>query len=103
MDTFTESSYYVCSRVTHICICGSEYVCVLVAFAHLKVSKCVLLFFTVGEGEVGIELCLSGFCGQITGKVSDGEYYHFYELNGAEGQAFHCLLLRYCITVSVVK
>lgn len=73
----------------------------LLAFAHLKVSKCVvLLFFTVREGEVGIEVCL---CGQITGKVSDGEYYHFYELNGAESQAFHCLLLRYCITVSVAK
>lgn len=45
------------------------------------------------EGAVGIEVCLSGFCGLITGKVSDGEYYHFYELNGAEGQEFHCLLL----------
>ena len=46
-----------------------------------------------GGNIVCVCVCVSGFCGLITEKVSDGEYYLFYELNGADCQEFHCLLL----------
>ena len=73
-------------------MCCFHYVCVC--------SVCVLLIGGCGLDEAvsrrvggGNRVCVSGFCGLITEKVSDGEYYLFYELNGAEGQEFHCLLL----------